>query len=274
VNRPWFFAAWALAGVAMACVLYQPAFAALTRWWGPRRVTALTAVTLSGALAGTVFASLTAALAEHLAWHHTYLVLAAVLAAVTIPAHLFGLRGRWPRADPVEHHRHVHGAHGLIARSRAFVLLVAAIGFGTFSGLAVVVNQVPLLIGRGLSTSTAAWLSGWADSGRCSGGWATAPSPPTPACGYAGYSSSLPLPQPRCCWPCCPAAMLESRRPARGTRDVRDRARPLGRRSARRRARRLRQRLPPTGRAGSRGRHPHRRERPRSRAGEKAPTTD
>jgi MFS family permease len=77
-SLPWFFAAWALAGVAMASVLYQPAFAAF--WWGPRRVTALTAVTLSRGLASTVVAPLTAALAEHLAWRQTYLVLAAVLA--------------------------------------------------------------------------------------------------------------------------------------------------------------------------------------------------
>jgi len=34
------------------------------------------------------------------------------------------------------------------------------------------------------------------------------------------------------------------------------------------------QRLPPTGRAGSRGRHPHRRERPRSRAREGADNPD
>ncbi len=59
---PWFFAAWVLAGVAMAGVLYPPAFAALTRWWGPRRVTALTALTLLAGLASTIFAPLTAAL--------------------------------------------------------------------------------------------------------------------------------------------------------------------------------------------------------------------
>ncbi|WP_346131077.1 MFS transporter [Lentzea roselyniae] len=38
----WFTAAWLVAGVAMAGVFYAPAFAALTRWCGPRRVTALT----------------------------------------------------------------------------------------------------------------------------------------------------------------------------------------------------------------------------------------
>ena len=33
---PVFVAAWLVAGVAMAGVLYPPAFAALTRWYGPR----------------------------------------------------------------------------------------------------------------------------------------------------------------------------------------------------------------------------------------------
>jgi MFS family permease len=43
---PEFLAAWVPAGLAMSAVLYQPAFAALTRWYGPRRVTALTILTL------------------------------------------------------------------------------------------------------------------------------------------------------------------------------------------------------------------------------------
>jgi predicted MFS family arabinose efflux permease len=166
---PWFFAAWALAGAAMAGVLYQPAFAALTRWWGPRRVTALTAVTLLAGLASTVFAPLTAALAGPLGWRGTYLVLAGVLAVVTIPAHLFGLRGPWPDPDHDETPAHVEGDPALVARSRPFVLLVAAIALGTFSAFAVVVNQVPLLIERGLSTTTAAWVLGLGGVGQVLG---------------------------------------------------------------------------------------------------------
>ena len=50
----------------MAATFYQPAFAALTRWWGPDRVRALTIVTLAGGLASTVFAPLTAVLADHM----------------------------------------------------------------------------------------------------------------------------------------------------------------------------------------------------------------
>jgi MFS family permease len=168
-NLPWFFGAWVLAGLAMACVLYQPAFAALTRWWGPRRVTALTAVTLLAGLASTIFAPLTAALSGPLGWRGTYLVLAGVLAVVTIPGHLIGLRGPWPDPDPTDTPAHVDGDPARIARSRAFVLLVVAIALATFSAFAVVVNQVPLLIERGLSTTTAAWALGLGGIGQVLG---------------------------------------------------------------------------------------------------------
>jgi MFS family permease len=168
-SLPWFFAAWALAGVAMAGVLYQPAFAALTRWWGPRRVTALTAVTLLAGLASTIFAPLTAALSEHLGWRGAYLVLAAVLAAITVPAHLFGLRGPWPRPDAGETAAHGDADPRAVARSRPFVLLVAAIALGTFAAFAVVVNQVPLFIERGMTTTGAAWALGLGGVGQVLG---------------------------------------------------------------------------------------------------------
>jgi MFS family permease len=165
---PLFFAAWVLAGVAMAGTLYPPAFAALTRWWGPRRVRALTVLTLLAGLASTIFAPLTAALLGPLGWRHTYLVLAVVLAAITLPGHALGLRGRWPEhreaGEPVPQH-----APRAIVRSRAFVLLVAAVSLGTFSAFAVVVNQVPLFIERGLSTSAAAWALGLGGVGQVCG---------------------------------------------------------------------------------------------------------
>jgi MFS family permease len=162
----WYFAAWILAGIAMACVLYQPAFAALTRWWGPRRVTALTALTLLAGLASTIFAPITAALVENTDWRRTYLTLAVVLAVVTIPVHLFGLRGRWPAPEPTTE---VHRNPEAIARSRPFVLLVIAVALATFSAFAVVVNQVPLLIERGLSATAAAWALGLGGLGQVLG---------------------------------------------------------------------------------------------------------
>lgn len=171
-SLPWFFAAWLVVGVAQAAVFYPPAFAALTRWWGRDRVRALTALTLVAGLASTVFAPLTAALLDPFGWRGTYLVLAVVLAAVTVPAHLFGLRGRWP--DPVEDAETTPAEDddrtaGSIARSRPFVLLVVAVCLGAFTAFAVTVNQVPLLIERGMSTSLAAWALGLGGVGQVLG---------------------------------------------------------------------------------------------------------
>ncbi|MGD9529374.1 MAG: MFS transporter [Pseudonocardia sp.] len=165
----WFVAAWVVAGIAMAATLYAPAFAALTRWWGRRRVTALTALTLLAGLSSTIFAPLTAALLGAGGWRWTYLVLAAVLAVVTIPAHLFGLRGPWPDPDPADEPAHAADRPYAIMRGRPFLLLVAAITLGTFVAFAVVVNQVPLLIERGTSTEVAAWALGLGGLGQVLG---------------------------------------------------------------------------------------------------------
>ncbi len=165
---PVFVAGWLLAGVAMAGTLYPPAFAALTRWWGPRRVAALTGLTLSGGLASTVFAPFAAALLGPLGWRGTFLVLAGIVGVVTVPAHALGLRGPWPPAEQPAH-GHPDGAAARVARSRPFVLLAAAVTAGAFTAFAIVVNQVPLLEGRGMSTTAAAWALGLGGVGQVAG---------------------------------------------------------------------------------------------------------
>ncbi|MGZ3119792.1 MFS transporter [Streptomyces sp. H62] len=166
-NLPVFIAGWTLAGLAMAATFYQPAFAALTRWWAPDHVRALTIVTLAGGLASTVFAPLTATLADHLSWRHTYLVLAAILAAVTIPAHALALRAPWPDAPTSP----AHAAEGAaeVGRSRPFLLLAAAFTLSGFAMYAVVVALVPLLLERGYTTSQAAWALGIGGAGQTLG---------------------------------------------------------------------------------------------------------
>jgi predicted MFS family arabinose efflux permease len=62
-----------------------------------------------------------------------------------------------------------HRDPGAIARSRPFVLLVIAVALATFSAFAVVVNQVPLLIERGLSPTAAAWALGLGGLGQVLG---------------------------------------------------------------------------------------------------------
>ncbi|MEV4334121.1 MFS transporter [Streptomyces sp. NPDC049597] len=167
-----FTAGWLLVGVAMAATFYQPAFAALTRWWGAERVRALTTVTIAGGLASTVFAPLTAVLAEHLSWRATYAVLAGVLAVVTVPAHALALRGPWPPA-PQQAVRPAcdapDPAPGAVTRSRPFLLLAAAFTLSGFAMHCVVVALVPLLTERGVSTTAAAWALGLGGAGQTLG---------------------------------------------------------------------------------------------------------
>jgi MFS family permease len=162
----WFTLAWLTVGAAMAGVLYPPAFAALTRWYGPRRLRALTILTLVAGLASTLFAPLTAALADPLGWRGTYLVLAGVLAVITVPVHWLGLRRPWPPPDP---HRHGDELPTRTVRSRAFLALVVALTLAACAEFAALVNLVPLLRERGSGTGTAALVLGLSGAGQLLG---------------------------------------------------------------------------------------------------------
>ncbi|MFE5616828.1 MFS transporter [Streptomyces sp. NPDC056524] len=166
-NALLFFAGWTLAGLAMSATFYQPAFAAITRWWAPDHIRALTVVTLAGGLASTVFAPLTAALADRLTWRATYLVLAAILAVVTIPAHALALRAPWPPAPPSS--AQTEGTPRAVVRSRPFLLLALAFTLSALAMYAVVVALVPLLLERGFTTSQAAWALGLGGAGQTLG---------------------------------------------------------------------------------------------------------
>ena len=169
---PVFVGAWLVAGLAMAGVLYPPAFAALTRWYGPRSIGALTALTLAGGFASTIFAPITAALVEHLDWRGAYLVLAGVLAMITIPAHAFGLRRPWPRLteSPAAAQRPAR-----ILSSRPFVMLAAALALAACASHAATVNLVPLLTERGIAIGIAALVLGLGGAGQVVGRLGYAP---------------------------------------------------------------------------------------------------
>ncbi|WP_304608803.1 MFS transporter [Glycomyces amatae] len=175
-NLWWFTAAWVLSGIAQAAVLYKPAFAAITAWYGPARVRALTVVTLAGGLASTVFAPLTAFLTGHFDWRGVYLVLAAVLAIVTVPAHALALDPPWPAPA---HDSAEPASQGLdrrrIVTSPAFIALAAAIALAGFAMGASNLYLVPLMTDRGMDTATAAWALGLCGAGQLLGRIAYAP---------------------------------------------------------------------------------------------------
>ncbi|SNR56107.1 Cyanate permease [Haloechinothrix alba] len=167
-NLVWFFAAWLVAGVAMGAVLYPPAFAALTRWYGQRLVFALTVLTLAAGLASTVFAPLTAALAGWLGWRGSYLVLAGILAVITIPGHWFGLDLPWPQRQ-ASGQRQPGGDPASVARGPAFILLTIALSIAAFATFAALINLVPVLVERGAGLGTAATALGLGGAGQLLG---------------------------------------------------------------------------------------------------------
>lgn len=173
-----FFLAWAVAGAAMAGLFYPPAFAALTGWYGGRRVRALTALTLVAGLASTVFAPAAAVLEQALGWRGAYLALAGVLALVVVPLHALALTPAWPRGGGRSDgggRRRAGGGLPAIVRSRSFLALGAALALGAFVVYAAMVNLVPLLEERGYGTAAAAWVLGVGGIGQVLGRLAYAP---------------------------------------------------------------------------------------------------
>ncbi|WP_293696207.1 MFS transporter [uncultured Agrococcus sp.] len=166
-----FFVGWLLAGVAMAGVLYPPAFAAITGWFTARRLGALTTLTLVAGLASTVFAPLTAAASDLLGWRETYLWAAVVLAVLTVPIHWFLLRRPWPARA------HVDGGEpdaenvyaSSVVRTVQFWLLAGGLTVVSLAMYAALLALVPLMLERGLTAQTAAWVLGLGGPGQVAG---------------------------------------------------------------------------------------------------------
>lgn len=168
---PVFVAGWLLAGAASAGTFYAPAFAALTRWYGGRRVRAITTLTLVAGFASTIFAPLTAVLGEQLGWRGTYVALAGVL-LVTAPAHAVGLGLPWhgdPPGRPAPSAPVGSESDRAVFSSRTFVLLCAAGALTSLAMYTSLVHLVPLLLDRGLGVQLAAWALGLSGAGQVGG---------------------------------------------------------------------------------------------------------
>jgi len=141
-------AAWLLAGAAMAMTLYDPAFATLNRVAGPRYRACVTALTLFGGFASTVFWPLSQWLLEREGFRTAYLVYAALHLGVCLPLHLAVVpRGAAPRlADDID---------GVPLPPRAvrpstYAWLAAALVFVAFAASAISAHLVTLLTAGGL----------------------------------------------------------------------------------------------------------------------------
>lgn len=163
-------------GVAMAAVLYEPAFAVIANWFVTLRGRALTVLTFMGGFASVIFVPLTTALVASQGWRATLLWLAGILALLTIPFHALLLRRRpedlglevdgglrnvstasirtlqpWtpPKPTPPRTQPTIT-AHQAI-RSASFRWLAVAFGLSALSTVGVAVHLIPLLLERGFS---------------------------------------------------------------------------------------------------------------------------
>jgi predicted MFS family arabinose efflux permease len=143
-------------GLAMAAVLYDPAFTVLAKRTAPHHRRAITTVTLTAGLASFIFQPVTSVLTEHFGWRDALLILAGVLAVVTIPIH-FGVLAPLTEPGPREHHRRTRPPEA--SDPRFWVLTAAFVGVTTAS-LATGVLLVAFLVDGGWSLGRAALAGG------------------------------------------------------------------------------------------------------------------
>jgi MFS family permease len=155
-----YYALWIAIGVVMATVLYEAAFTVVAKWFerADTRRRALTAVTLVAAFASVIFLPLTQALIDAHGWRDALLILAVILAVVTIPLHAVVLRAPEQARDAAVAATSV--AAGEALRSRGFWLLSVAFFLATFTGIAMTVQAIPFLLENGYTTGFAAFAVG------------------------------------------------------------------------------------------------------------------
>lgn len=147
-------AGWLLAGVAMAGCLYDPAFATLHQMAGTRYRRAVTALTLFGGFASTVFWPLSQYLLDTAGWRIAFWVYAALHVLLCLPLHLASVPAGNGQAEAP-----AHGASAVAAPSTAggatFAWLATALSIAAFIAAAISAHLIGLLTATGLSARDA-----------------------------------------------------------------------------------------------------------------------
>ena len=162
-SYPVFVLTWIGLGATMSAILYEPGFAVLTHRLGPLSRRGITAMTLVGGLASTVFFPLSHVLIQALGWRDALLALAAINLSVGGTIHLLAIPGgprrspangppagfaaALPAASPTSARR--------VLRHPAFwgFVTVSVLHNALFTGFAI--HLVPLLVERGLTLAGA-----------------------------------------------------------------------------------------------------------------------
>jgi MFS family permease len=172
-NLALYYLIWAGLGIAMAAVLYDPAFALVATWFRKQRTRALTVLTFIAGFASVIFVPLAAWLVQVQGWRMALVSLAGLLAILTIPAHALVLRRR-PEdlglapdgiptlpSSPLSRTEHEPSVSTRVAlQSATFWWMVGAFALAMLVAGALSVHLVPYLLDRGYSASFAASMVG------------------------------------------------------------------------------------------------------------------
>ena len=158
-----FYALWVAMGLVMATVLYEPALVVVAKHFtdaGERR-RAMTALTLIAALASFIFLPLAQTLTESHGWRDALVILAIVLAVVTVPLHALVLRAPpYRSADSGGRGPSTSVSAWDALRSLRFWSLSGAFFLASVAGVAMTVHAIPFLLERGHSPGFAAFAVG------------------------------------------------------------------------------------------------------------------
>lgn len=157
-SLPQLYGVWALLGVAMGATLYDPAFAVLTQTFRANYRKAITALTLFGGFASSLFWPATAWLIETRGWQEAAMALGALQFIICLPLHAFALPRAAPSAEALVTDLSQSTSLHKVLRDGAFYLLCLAFAANVlvFSGMAV--HMLSMLTTKGLSLVEAAWI--------------------------------------------------------------------------------------------------------------------
>jgi len=144
---------WLLAGVAMSATLYDPAFATLHQFSGTSYRRAVTALTLFGGFASTVFWPLSQFLLDEIGWRWTFAVYTGLHLLVCLPLHLLlvpRMHAAHPMAEVPHGNAAVREGDGAV-----FAWLASALSLAAFMGTAIAAHVIDLLTATGLSARDA-----------------------------------------------------------------------------------------------------------------------
>jgi cyanate permease len=175
-----FYAIWVGIGLTMAAVLYEPAFAVIATWFreAAERTRALLGLTVIAGFASVIYVPLAGWLVQTQGWRHALVVLAALLAVLTVLPNAT-LPGRRP--DYLEHPAHGQGTVPTAASEPAGVPLRQALGdqalwwlaaalvAATLATTTVTVHLVAYLREQGYSAGFAATWTGLLGAGSVGG---------------------------------------------------------------------------------------------------------